>query len=564
VLPGAAQQTMASRIRVPIIGGLNKSVVIDSGATAGATIGVDLKGPSGTVLTVAQLAALLGVGTTSSLSSNVIWQRILQIPANVTSIAALSTTGVVVRDSTGAFKTVSNFPVFQGADGESGQDGDPGPPGATGAAGAAGAPGSQGPAGQPGDDGAPGADGDPVPGPAGPTGATGSTGAAGAPGAQGPGGLPGMDGNDGIDGDPGPPGATGATGPTGATGSTGSPGPTGAAGAVSFGEQGDPGQDGDPVPGPAGAAGPTGATGPAGSAGAQGAAGPLIDFAIDGEPGETGPPGINSSALVQQRGANWSAVNGIQQSGAIDVPIIIAEDCFITDISILTEGGVGSCAIDMWTCPFASFPPTVANTIVSGSSYPSISSSSGGYRTTNPSSILTNVNLSKGTCVVFHLLSSSVFTNITIMMSLQRLGTVSGSAGYTDAQAVAAVGAALANTASVHLNDTAGSITATAQDPGSVISANGYQKFLSGLIIQWGTVTNGSTPPNPVDVSITFPLAFPNACFGVFPCSQRNVASNGQAGDGSNFASNISTSGATITIDANAVNYVANWFAIGY
>jgi Collagen triple helix repeat (20 copies) len=558
---------MASRIRVPIIGGLNKSVVIDSGATAGATVGVDLKGPSGTVLTVAQLAALLGVGTTSSLAANVIWQRILQIPANVTSIAALSTTGVVVRDSTGAFKTVSNFPVFQGADGESGQDGDPGPPGATGATGAAGAPGSQGPAGQPGDDGAPGADGDPVPGPAGPTGATGSTGAAGAPGAQGPGGLPGMDGNDGVDGDPGPPGATGATGPTGATGSTGSPGPTGAAGAVSFGEQGDPGQDGDPVPGPAGAAGATGATGATGSAGApgaQGTAGPIVDFAVDGEEGPSGPPGQNASALVQQRGANWSAINGIQQSGAIDVPIIIAEDCFITDISILTEGGVGSCAIDMWTCPFASFPPTVANTIVSGSSYPSISASSGGYRTTNPSSILTNVNLSKGTCVVFHLRSSSVFTNITIMMSLQRLGTVSGSAGYTDAQAVAAVGAALANTSTVDLNYSAGAITAVGLDPGSSLGASGYQKFISGFIIQWGTVTNGSTPPNPVDVSISFPISFPTACVGVFPCGQRNVASNGQAGDGSNFASSITTSGATITIDANAVNYVAKWMAIGY
>jgi Collagen triple helix repeat (20 copies) len=555
---------MASRIRVPIIGGLNKSVVIDSGATAGATIGVDLKGPSGTVLTVAQLAALLGVGTTSSLAANVIWQRILQIPPNVTSIAALATSGVVVRDGAGNFKTVSNFPVFQGAEGAAGADGDAGPPGPAGAAGAAGV---QGPAGQPGDDGAPGADGDPVPGPAGATGATGATGSAGAPGAQGPGGLPGMDGNDGVDGDIGPPGLAGATGATGATGSTGSTGATGAAGvagAVSFGDQGDPGNDGDPVPGPAGPTGASGAAGPAGAAGAQGTAAPIIGDGIDGDEGEVGPPGVNSSSLVQQRGANWSAINGIQASGAIDVPIIIAEDCFITDISILTEGGAGSCAVDIWTCPFAAYPPTVSNSIISGGSYPSISSSGAGYRQTNPGSILNNVNLSKGTCVTFHLRSSSLFTNITIMLSLQRLGTVSGSAGYTDAQAVAAVGAALANTSTVDLNYSAGAITAVGLDPGSSLGASGYQKFISGFIIQWGTVTNGSTPPNPVDVSISFPISFPTACVGVFPCGQRNVASNGQAGDGSNFASSITTSGATITIDANAVNYVAKWMAIGY
>jgi len=393
---------MASRIRVPIVGGLNKSVVIESGATAGAQIGVNLKAPDGSIPSLTQLATLLGVGSVSSLASNVIWQRILQIPPNVTSIAALATSGIVVRDSAGNFKTVSNFPVFQGADGASGQDGDQGPPGPAGAAGAAGAPGAQGPAGLPGADGAPGADGDPVPGPTGPQGAA---------------------------------GATGSTGATGATGAQGPAGPLGPAG-----DEGAPGQDGDPVPGPMGPQGATGATGSAGATGATGAqgqpggAGPPGDDGYQGMDGDV-VPGQNASALIQQRGAAW--VNSTAVLFPVqDVPIVIAEDCTLQDITILTEGGNGSCSIDIWKVPIGSYPPSVSNSIISGTSYPAIS---GGktYRDTSLAGFATTA-FSKGDCVVFHLNSVSVFSNVTVLISLKRVGDLSTS-GYTDARAIAAL-----------------------------------------------------------------------------------------------------------------------------
>lgn len=496
---------MASRIRVPIVGGLNKSVVIDSGATAGATLGVNVKGPSGAVLTIAQIAALLGVNNTpsSGLSpQSVIWQRVLQIPPNVTSIANLATSGIVVRDAAGNFKTVSNFPVFLGAEGEAGADGDIGPPGIAGAAGAAGAPGAQGPAGQPGDDGAAGADGDPVPGP---TGAPGSAGAAGATGATGPAGAPGPTGDDGVagaDGDPvpGPTGPAGAAGAAGPTGATGPAGPQGISGYGIPGDDGDDGHDGDPVPGPAGAAGAAGAPGSTGPAGPQGGAGPPGD-GNEGEDGDTGPPGRNASALIQQRGASWSNSSGLVV-GVQDISIEVAEDCTIQDVTILTQGGNGSCAIDIWSAPLASYPPTVANTIISGASYPSITAAKTYYDSTLAGFATTA--LSKGNAVTFHLRSTSVFTNITILISLKRVGDLSTS-GYTDARAVSAVEAAalLALTGNVTIAGT------TVAQGGVSVQNSGTNSFvatsaLTGVVVEaYGPIAAGLVDMSPDNSAFT-------------------------------------------------------------
>lgn len=97
---------------------------------------------------------------------------------------------------------------------------------------------------------------------------------------------------------------------------------------------------------------------------------------------------------------------------------------------------------------------------------------------------------------------------------------------------------------------------------GHSLSTPGYEILPGGTILQWGGVT---TPvvPNPVDFNITFPKVFPTACFGVFVCSNRNVAANGQAIDGSNYASNITTTGATITVDQGTFGNPSSWFAIG-
>ena len=45
------------------------------------------------------------------------------------------------------------------------------------------------------------------------------------------------------------------------------------------------------------------------------------------------------------------------------------------------------------------------------------------------------------------------------------------------------------------------------------LATNGYTKMPNGLIIQWGTVTGSSAGGS--NQTITFPIAFPNACLNV-------------------------------------------------
>lgn len=96
---------------------------------------------------------------------------------------------------------------------------------------------------------------------------------------------------------------------------------------------------------------------------------------------------------------------------------------------------------------------------------------------------------------------------------------------------------------------------------GGGITANS-ETLPGGTILQWGSVAT-PTGSIPADIPITFAPAFPTVCFGVFPCTNRSMAANGQSFDGSNFASSITRTGAVITLDSNAHGGVSNWFAIG-
>jgi hypothetical protein len=133
------------------------------------------------------------------------------------------------------------------------------------------------------------------------------------------------------------------------------------------------------------------------------------------------------------------------------------------------------------------------------------------------------------------------------MVTLQRTGTVTGSAGYTDAQAIAAVAGALANTGNVAFTYSGGAISANTSGATSTtwaqtLSANGYQRLPSGLIIQWGNfaLPVGST------TAVTFPLTFPNNVWAV-TTSQGHSTSYGYP-----FAvESLSTSGFTAAPDCS-------------
>lgn len=91
------------------------------------------------------------------------------------------------------------------------------------------------------------------------------------------------------------------------------------------------------------------------------------------------------------------------------------------------------------------------------------------------------------------------------------------------------------------------------------IAASGYQKIPGGLIIQWGAAAD---PGDSTDTSVTFPLAFPTACFIAHPqVSTAEVI----ASQGGTRVKTISATG--FTYDTNvgvAAKGASTWFAIGH
>jgi hypothetical protein len=210
-----------------------------------------------------------------------------------------------------------------------------------------------------------------------------------------------IDGAAGEDGPPGPPGRDGTSGSQGAVGP----------GVWLMMEDGEEGQPGPPGPaGPSGGpVGPTGPTGPAGASGAPGAAVYLTLSEEDPQPSFL-PMAV---PVVTVRGAAFVASSGAVVAPVTDVAIIYTKAQTISRITIMTDGGPGSCVVDIWKAPIGSYPPTSANSICGGSP-PTISSG-----TTYDNSTLTGftTSISAGDVLMFHLTSTSTFTSIIIQVS---------------------------------------------------------------------------------------------------------------------------------------------------
>ena len=119
-----------------------------------------------------------------------------------------------------------------------------------------------------------------------------------------------------------------------------------------------------------------------------------------------------------QRGATW--VKGgslaVVASEAPLVQVYIPSAVTITGVEILTNGGTGSCVVDIWNKAYSGFPPTVANsitgnnkpTITSGIKYKDTTLSGWGNRQLPADSILT-----------FKLDSTATFTFVSCTLTLQ-------------------------------------------------------------------------------------------------------------------------------------------------
>jgi hypothetical protein len=142
-------------------------------------------------------------------------------------------------------------------------------------------------------------------------------------------------------------------------------------------------------------------------------------------------------------------------------------------------------------------------------------------------------------------------------------------AGFAPLNSPGFTGVPTAPTAAIGTSSTQLATTAFV-NPAFNISSNGHLELPSGLILQWGHVTAASGT-SPVDIAVTFPIPFPNACFHVSATSNRSVAAAGQANLASNFAVGYlgagPVTGCTITIDnqtGNPSTYSGTWFAIGW
>jgi hypothetical protein len=89
----------------------------------------------------------------------------------------------------------------------------------------------------------------------------------------------------------------------------------------------------------------------------------------------------------------------------------------------------------------------------------------------------------------------------------------------------AAVAQLMANITGEAINDDGNITTFIAQleatisgiNPGSVYGTAGYQRLPGGFILQWGKI---SVYQGTLGQPVTFPITFPNACFGVLVCEE--------------------------------------------
>jgi len=127
--------------------------------------------------------------------------------------------------------------------------------------------------------------------------------------------------------------------------------------------------------------------------------------------------GFTGSSVSTQfsRGATWVASSGAVVAPAQLVTVVIPYACTLQEVTIVTQGGPGSCTIDIWKTPFASYPPTSLNTIVGGT-LPAIASGIT-YKNTTFSG-WTSTTFAQDDVVAFYLATNTNFTMVSIQLRM--------------------------------------------------------------------------------------------------------------------------------------------------
>lgn len=148
--------------------------------------------------------------------------------------------------------------------------------------------------------------------------------------------------------------------------------------------------------------------GPQGPRGLQGLPGVALVAEVESEDSMLPPPITPPRRSILS--ANWPTPGS---------PNVVYAYCpmraSIMAVRLMTSGGPGSCAVDIWKAPFGSFPPLVGGSIVAGAA-PTIAAGIS-YVDTTLTGWTRNINA--GDVLAFVLTSSSTFTQVHVSLEVQ-------------------------------------------------------------------------------------------------------------------------------------------------
>jgi hypothetical protein len=129
-------------------------------------------------------------------------------------------------------------------------------------------------------------------------------------------------------------------------------------------------------------------------------------------PSGGGGGAVTLSDIEIVRGGTFTGGTTVMTS-APDIPLIIPQGCTIAKVVLLTEGGTGSCQVDIFKAPFGgTYPPTAS---ITASAKPTISAG-----TTYSDAVLTGwtTAINANDVLLLRLLSTSGFTSVSVVLYL--------------------------------------------------------------------------------------------------------------------------------------------------
>ena len=128
-------------------------------------------------------------------------------------------------------------------------------------------------------------------------------------------------------------------------------------------------------------------------------------------------PIVAATSSTQRRilGAAWGSSAALVAASCADVVVHVPQDGTIVRAKIYTQGGSGSCVIDVWKDTYANFPPTDADSITA-SAPPTVSA---GVKSDDSTLTGWTTAVSRGNVLVFHVDSTSTFTNIVVILEVE-------------------------------------------------------------------------------------------------------------------------------------------------